>query len=61
LRAEIGERLGAERAVDLDAGDAARWSARWSHPVGHQPHHRARACANVETTHAGSKSDAIEH
>jgi hypothetical protein len=56
LRAEIGKRLGAERAVDLDAGDAARLS----HPVGHQPHHRARACADIEATHAGLKPDAIE-
>ena len=39
LRAEIGERLGCELAVDLDAGDAALRSDA----VGHQPHHRARA------------------
>jgi hypothetical protein len=56
LRAEIGKRLGAERAVDLDAGDAAGLP----HPVGHQPHHRARACADIEATHAGSKADAVE-
>jgi hypothetical protein len=31
-----------------------------SHPVGHQPHYRARACADIEAAHAGSKPDAIE-
>ena len=39
LRAEIGKRLGAELAIDLDAGDAALRSDA----VGHQPHHRAWA------------------
>jgi len=49
LRAQIGQRLGAERAVDLDTGDAALRPD----PVGHQPHHGARTCAYVEATHAG--------
>ncbi len=57
LGAEVGERLAPERAVDLDAGDAAlRPDA-----IGHQPHHRAGACAHVEAAHAGPKADPVEH
>ncbi len=56
LGAQIGERLGAERAVDVDTGDAALRSD----PVGHQPHHRARAGAHVEAAHARLEPDAVE-
>src|SRR4029078_12258874 len=31
-----------------------------SHAVGHQPHHRAGAGADVEAAHAGLEPDAIE-
>jgi hypothetical protein len=39
VAAEVLQRFGAERAVDLDTGDPALRS----HAIGHQPHHRARA------------------
>jgi hypothetical protein len=54
--AEIGERLGAERGIDFQTRDAALRS----NSVGHQPHHRARARADIEAAHAGRKSDAVE-
>jgi hypothetical protein len=49
--AKVAERLGAERRVDLDAGD----EAVRSDPVGHQPHHRAGPSADVEAGHAGRR------
>ncbi len=57
LSAEVGERLGAECAVDLDAGDAARGPD----PIGHQPHDRAWARAHIEAAHAGLEADPVEH
>ncbi len=50
---EVLQRLGAERAVDLDTGDPALRS----HAIGHQPHHGTWTRADVEATHAWSKPD----
>src|SRR5262249_33557358 len=49
--------LGAQRTVDLDAGDRALGP----HAVGHQPHHRAWARADIEAAHARSKPDGGKH
>ncbi len=57
LGAKIGERLGAKRAVDVDAGDAAVWPD----PIGHQPHRHARTRADIEAAHPGFKPDAVEN
>ena len=56
-RAEVWQRLGTERAVDLDTGDPALRP----HAVGHQPHHRAWAGADVEAAHAWAKPDGGKH
>src|SRR5262245_65245185 len=55
--AEILQGLGAQRTVGLDAGDRALGP----HAVGHQPHHRAWARADIEAAHAHSKPDGGKH
>jgi hypothetical protein len=55
--AKVAERLGGESGVDLDAGD----DAVGADAVGHQPHHRAGAGADIEAGHAGLEPNAIEH
>ncbi len=57
LGAEVGERVSAKLAVDLDAGDAA-FSAD---AIGHEPHHGARSRAHIERAHPGGEADPVEH
>ena len=54
---EVLQSLGRERTVDLNACDAPLRS----NAVGHQPHHRSRAGADVEAAHARRKPDRVKH